>query len=254
MCMRGKNNKLNRLLTVFMTVAMVITLTNAKESLAGEPAKASPAAEPVPVVLAFFCPSEEIGYIGELLFPLNILETSKVKADLEITDAQQANMKEMDKAFINGLKDMLTRNENRGSGQTGSSDRIEDYILAIGKLAEDARQRSNDILNTHKAARLREILLQTNGLLSIPKKDIRQVLKLEREQERKIDEIKADVFKKIDESSPRTSGSKDRCRFVISTSQDVARVLADGNKAIAQLLTPEQKELVEKLKGKALPQ
>lgn len=247
--MYDKNRTMNRSLLLFMIFAGLISVLTASIAFADETTKAPHAGGSVPVVLAFFCPSEEIGYIGELLFPLTILENSKVKADLDITDAQLAKMKEADKAFLDGIKDVLNRNVDKGGGV-----RMEDHIIAIGKLAEDARQRSNDILKSHKVDRLREILLQTNGLLSIPKKDIRQVLRLEREQERKVDEIKARIFRKIDETSPQAPGAKDRCRFVVSTSQEVARALVDGNKAIAQLLTPEQKEQVEKLKGKLLPQ
>ncbi len=243
----SEENKRNRFSLFLVAVAAVLIM--AAGSYAGELVMTPHAGEPAPIVLAFYCPSEEIGYIGELLFPLAVLDNAKAKAELEVTDTQMAKLIEMDTAFSNGIKEVLNKNENKGV-------RMEDHIIAIGKLAEDARQRTNDILKPHQVIRLRELLLQQNGVLSIPKKDIRQMLRLEREQERKIDEIKAGVFRKIDETTKQApdAGPAGRCRFAASTSQDVARALADGNAAIIKILTPEQKTLLDKMKGKPLAQ
>jgi hypothetical protein len=232
------------LYAICVIVALAFAALHAKESCA---------AEPSPVVLAFYCPSEEIDFIGELLFPLSVIENSKGKAQLDLSDIQVEKMRETDKAFLDGVKDVLTRNENKGRDPMGGDVRVEDHVIAIGKLAEDARKRTNDILKPHQMSRLKELLLQFNGVLSVPKKDLRQLLRLDRKQERAIDEIRSGIFKRIDETTSPDSviASSGRCKFATSTNQAVARSLEEGDKSIYRLLSPEQKEQIEKLKGKS---
>lgn len=221
-------NKISRYMThVIMSLAFVLLATNPASSI-----------EQDPIIYAFYCPSEEIPFIGELMPPvLHVLEDDKVKAELALSNSQVEKLREVDKAFLAGLKDILTHNDGSRS--------IEDHVVAIGKLSEDARKRTNEILKPHQMSRMREILLQLYGVLFVPKKDLRQLLRLDRDQERAIDEIRSGVFRRIDETA-----SPGRCKFVTSTKRDISILLEKGEKSVYLLLSPEQKATVEKLKGK----
>jgi hypothetical protein len=99
---------------------------------------------------------------------------------------------------------------------------------------------------------MKELMLQRAGLLTIPKKELQQLLRLERSQERAIDEILSRIFKKIDSTiTPNiiiSTGS--RCKFVNLTNQDLNALLTESEKSVYLLLTSRQKETIEKIKGK----
>lgn len=193
-------------------------------------------------IYAFYCPSEEIPFIGELMpSVLRVLEDDKVKAELTLSNVQVEKLREADKAFFAGLDDVLTHKSGSRS--------IEDHVLAIGKLSEDARKRTNEILKPHQTTRMREILLQLYGVLFVPKKDLRQLLRLEKDQERAIDEIRSGVFMRIDETASPGTASANRCKFATSTKRSLAGKLEESEKSVNRILSPEQRETVGKLKG-----
>lgn len=209
--------------------------------------------EHTPIIYAFYCSSEKIPFIGELMPPiLSVMEDDKVKAELDLSNTQIGKLREIDKAFFAGLKDVLTRKENIDHELLANNRRIEDHVIAIGKLSEDARKRTNEILKPHQLSRMKELLLQIKGILSIPKKDLRQLLRLDREQEFAIDSIRAGIFKKINETTSPDSviASTGRCKFATSTNRDIAILLEESEKSVYRLLNPEQKATIEKFKGK----
>jgi hypothetical protein len=215
--------------------------------------KSSYSAEHTLAIYAFYCSSEEIAFIGELMPPiLSILEDDKVKAELDLSNTQIEKMREMDKAFLTGIEDVITRNESKANELILSTGKIEDYVLAIGKLSENARKRTNEILKPHQISRMKELLLQLYGLMFVPKKDLRQLLRLERNRERAIDELRSGIFKKINETTLPDSVivSSSRCKYVTTTNQDIVILLKESGKAVYRLMSPEQKENIEKLKGK----
>lgn len=215
--------------------------------------KSSYSADNTSPTYAFYCSSEEIAFIGELMFPaLTIMEDDKVKADLDLSNTQIEKMREMDKAFVNGIKDVLTRNGNKGHELLLSGGRIEDHVIAIGKLFEDARKRTSEILKPHQLYRMKELLFKLKGILFIPKKDLKPLLRLDKKQERAIDEIRSAIFKRIDETTSPDAviASAGRCKFATSTNREVAILLEQSEKSVYRILSPEQKENLEKLKGK----
>ena len=207
-------------------------------------AKSALSAERAPTIYAYYCPAKEIAFIGELMPPvISIIEDAKVRAELDLSNAQLGKMKEADNAFFAGLKDVLAGNEAGGS--------TVDHAMAIGKLSEDVRKRTNEILKPHQLSRMQELLLQLYGIFFVPRKDLRQLLRLDVKQEWAVDEIRSGIFRKIDETtSPDPGVAPGRCKFATSTNQDVSVFLKESEKSVYRLLSAEQKETVTKLKGK----
>ncbi len=217
------------------------------------PSKPAYSAERAPVIYAFYCPSEEIAFIGELMPPvLSTIENDKVRAELGLTDTQIKNMKEMENMFLSGIGSVLAHSENKERDRMGDSRRSRDNVIAIGKFSEDARKRTNDILKPRQLLRMQEILLQRYGLLSIPKKDLRQLMTLEAKQERAIDEIRSDIFRAINKTALPDSvvALPDGCKFVSVTNPDIGILLQESEKKARRLLSPEQNNILEKIKGK----
>jgi len=217
------------------------------------PVQPALSATPSPVISAFYCSSEKIPFIGELMpHMLSIMENSKVRAELNLSDDQLEQMRQVDRGFISGVKEVLNRNQSNGGGMMRNGVRTENHVMAIGKFSEDARKRTNAILKSAQLARMQEIVLQLKGVLSIPKKDLRQLLRMDAKQERAIDEIRSGIFREIDETASPDSviASAGRCKFIISTKHDVSVLLKKGEHAVYLLLNPAQKAIIEKMKGK----
>ncbi|MEM3101608.1 MAG: hypothetical protein QXT99_09705 [Candidatus Nitrosotenuis sp.] len=206
-------------------------------------------------VYAFYCPSEEIPFIGELMFStLPILEDNNVKAELGLSNTQLEKMREIDKEFVAGIKDVLLVNKGGNTEITEKKKEIKNHVIAIGKLTEDARKRTSEVLKPYQLRRMKELLLEKKGLLFIPRKDLVPLLRLDKKQERIIDEIRSNIFKKIDETASPDSviASAEQCKLAMSTSRDLAVLLEESEKTIYNLLTPDQKANFEKLKVNSL--
>ncbi len=202
---------------------------------------------------AFYCPAEEIPFIGELMAPvIVVLENPKVKAELELTDDQIAAMREVEKDFDVGIREVLVGAKGEMDNWAAAGGKIEDHIINIGKISEDSRKKTHSVLKKKQLPRMQEIMLQLYGVLFIPKKDLRQMLQLDRTQERQIDEIKARVLKKIDEVTPpdMVAVAANKCKFATPAKPDLAAMLEESQKAILQLLSAEQRNIIERLKGK----
>ncbi len=202
---------------------------------------------------AFYCPADEIPFIGELMAPVMVvLENPKVKAELELTDEQITTMKEVEKDFDSGVREVLVGTKGEMDNWAGAGGRIEDHVINIGKISEDSRKKTNAVLKKKQLPRMQEIMLRLYGVLFIPKKDLRQMLQLDRAQERQIDEIKSRIFKKIDQVTPpdRVAAAVNKCKFATPATPDLAATLEESEKAVLQLLSAEQRNIIERLKGK----
>jgi hypothetical protein len=212
----------------------------------------SPQAAELPSISVFYCSSDEIPFIGELIPVITILENDKVKAELGLSAIQIDRLKEEDKSFSAGIKNFITRqNGSDNASDKGSKTSVE-YIKSAAFMIEDARKRTSEVLKPHQLTRMKEIVLQRAGILSIPKREIQQLLHLERKQERALDEIRSRLFKKIDDITPQNHvmAAGNACKFVSPERGKLAAFIAESEKSAYRLLTSEQKDTIEKLKGK----
>jgi hypothetical protein len=201
---------------------------------------------------AFYCPADDITFIGELMTPiLSVLEDQKVRTELGLSDDQLEKMTEIEKAYDAGIRGGLSGTDGRTGEIMKGGGTTEGYVLAVGKMSEETRRKTNDVLKRKQMQRMQEIVLQLYGVLFVPKKDLRQMLDLDREQERGIDEIKSRVFAKIDGTAApgQVTVAANRCTFAKLSAPDVAALLRESEQAAKQLLNPGQARTVEKFKG-----
>jgi hypothetical protein len=201
---------------------------------------------------AFYCPADDISFIGELMTPIvSVLEDQKVRTELGLSDDQLEKMTEIEKAYDAGIRGGLSGADGRTGEFMKGGGTTEGYVLAVGKMSEETRRKTNDVLKRKQMQRMQEIVLQLYGVLFVPKKELRQMLDLNREQERGIDEIKSRVFAKIDGTAApgQVTVAANRCRFAKLAAPDVTALLRESEQAAKQLLNPEQVRTVEKFKG-----
>lgn len=203
------------------------------------------------LVAAFFCPSGEVPFIGELMTPVAaVLEDPKVRAELGLTDDQLNAMTAVETAHDADIKAMLagtgTPRESVGGGGA------EETVLAVSRISADSRRRTSEVLKRRQMQRLQEIVLQRYGVLFVPKRELRQILGLSREQERGIDEIKSRIFAGISETAAPGEAvvAANRCAFATLGGPRIGALLRDGEQAARRLLSSEQARTVERFAGK----
>lgn len=212
----------------------------------------SGAADQVRLLTAFYCPTDDIAFIGELMPPLvTVLEDEKVRAELGLTADQIEKLRDVEKRYTAGVRGVLSGGDEKSREVMKADGKNEEHVLAIGGMSEEARKKTNEILKKKQLLRMQEILLQMFGVLFVPKKDLWQMLELDRQQERGIDEIKSRIFMKIDETpaSDQVTVAANRCTFATRVNLGSAELLAESEKSVYLLLNPEQKKVIERLKG-----
>jgi len=209
------------------------------------------AEEPRLTISAFYCSSEEIPFIGELMPSfLSIMDTDKVKTELNLSNAQIEEIRKIDNSLSAGLKDILMNDEKKIDELMVNGGKIEDHLVAVRKkISDDVRKRMREVLKPHQDARMREIMVQIYGVIFIPKKDLRELLKLEKKQERAIDELRSNIFKEIDKSVPHELiiASSSRCKFVTSIYNK--QLFKEAEREVYRILNDEQREIIQNLKG-----
>jgi hypothetical protein len=204
------------------------------------------------LIAAFYCPTDDIAFIGDLMTPIvSVLADQNVRAELGLTGDQIEKMTEIEKTYDAGIKGVLSGGDERSRELPKGGETTEGYVLAIGKMSDDSRKKTNEVLKRRQMQRMQEIVLQLSGVLFVPKKDLRQMLELSREQERGIDEIKARIFAKIAGTAApdQLTVAANRCAFAKFAAPDLTALLQASEQAAKQLLNPEQLRTIEKLKG-----
>jgi hypothetical protein len=204
------------------------------------------------LIAAFYCPANDIPFIGELMTPVvAVLEDPKVRAELGLDGDQVEKMTEVEKKFNAGVKDLLSGGGERSREVMKAGGPVEEPLMAVGKMSEDSRRKTNDVLTRKQMQRMQEIVLQLYGVLFVPRKDLRQMLDLNREQERGIDQIKSRVFAKIDETKApdQFTAAANRCTFATLARPEITALLKESEQAASRLLNSEQARTVEKFRG-----
>jgi hypothetical protein len=204
------------------------------------------------LVAAFYCPADDLAFIGELMTPIvSVLDDQKVRVELGLSGEQIEKMTEIEKAYNAGIRGGLSGTDQRSSEFMKSGGTTEGYVLAVGKMSEETRRKTNDVLKRKQMQRMQEIVLQLYGVLFVPKKDLRQMLDLSKEQERGIDEIKSRIFAKIDETAApdQITAAANRCTFATRAAPDLTALLKHSELEATRLLNAGQMRTVDTLKG-----
>lgn len=120
------------------------------------------------------------------------------------------------------------------------------------KLVNDSRKKVAEILKPDQLKRMRNFWLQLYGLWIIPGKDLQELLRLTTTQEKNIDLIRAQVFRNINDASdkPVRPKSPEQCKVAVINNDRLFKMVKQGEQSALEVLTPEQRNILEKIKGK----
>lgn len=213
----------------------------------------APAAAADRLVAAFYCPAVDLPFVGDLLTPIvSVLEDQRVRAEVGLSADQAERLAAVEAEYNAGVKGLLAGGDERSRELTKAGAPPDGLVQAVGKMSEDSHRKTNEILDRTQTQRLQEIVLQRYGVLFVPKRELRQILGLSREQERGIDEIKSRIFAGISETAAPGEAvvAANRCAFATLGGPRIGALLRDGEQAARRLLSSEQARTVERFAGK----
>ena len=162
-----------------------------------------------------------------------LLTMDAVQKDLNLTDEQKANVKQINETVTTGRKKLFAE-VTKESGERGAK---------IAELNKKAAADIATLLDETQRKRLQEIVLQVNGAAEITKKEIREALQLTAEQDAKLKEVRRANLKARQEALANFEG--DRMAKMVELQK------AADEKLLA-VLTPEQRKKFAELQGKKI--
>ncbi len=193
--------------------------------------------------VVIYCGAGEPDFKGEILFPLQFLKMKQVQSELELSAAQIEKLNES----LEKIGTVIIEPYLKNGYQNESYDDVE-------KKLDASRKRIAEILGSRQMPRFKGILVQLYGLLSLPNRDLREVLRLKPEQKYMLDSIRAQMFAQINgiSENPIKATSNGGCKYVPVDNEKSREIVRKSEQSFLDLLVPDQKQTIEKLKGKPL--
>src|SRR5262245_33781527 len=159
-----------------------------------------------------------------------LLVVDAVQKDLKLTEEQKSKAKEINESVTTGRKKLFAE-ISKESG---------DRAAKVAELNKKAADDIEKLLDETQRKRLQEIVLQANGAAELSKKEIREALKITKEQDAKLKEVRKENTKARQESLANFDG--DRMAKMVELQK------AADEKLLA-VLTPEQRKQFEAMQG-----
>ncbi len=223
-----------RIVAVVFVIAAVLSYT-APAQAAGE--------QKSDRAVVIYCGDGEQYFKGEILFPLQFLKLKQVQSELQLSDAQIVKLNESLEKIGTVIIEPYLKNAN----QKESYDEVE-------KKLDASRKRIAEILGSRQMPRFKGILVQLYGLWSLPNRDLREVLRLKPEQKYMLDNIRTQLFAQINgiSENPLKATVTGECKYVPVDNEKIKEIVTKSEQSFLDLLVVDQKQAIEKLKGKPL--
>jgi Spy/CpxP family protein refolding chaperone len=180
--------------------------------------------------------------------PLELLENSQIKKELNITDEQSAEIKKLDGEFRAKLKEKVAG--VKIEELKGDDAKIKAKYTEIDKESQSFREKIGKVLKPEQVTRMKQIYLQIYGFGPLTSSDYATELKLTDEQNSKIKTIQEDLFTNMKASWTTPTGSDDEKNQTIANNRkQMEQILKQSNDDTLAVLTDEQKKTLETLKG-----
>jgi Spy/CpxP family protein refolding chaperone len=175
-----------------------------------------------------------------------LLNSPTVKRELNLTDDQEAKIKEAGSKAQSAMREMFS--DFRGLDPEEIRAKIKEKMQEMGEKmrtqAEDTRAVIEKTLRPEQLKRLRQIAMQNTGVQALGDKSVQRDLKLSSDQVAKIKAIGDDVMKKL-----REAFSGGNMQDAASKLKDLGK---DAERDAMDVLTEDQLMELEKLKGDKL--
>lgn len=183
--------------------------------------------------------------------PLHLLQTTKVKQELKITEEQSSKLAKVadkyDQQAASKLGSVQLDGLN-GQEKAGKEKEIRD---TGDKLIESSRQEVSSILNADQLNRLKQILLQVNGADALQDKEVAKQVGITPEESAKIQKLQAstNVMLRNSLGAPHSGANQTQMSLGAANVKTADKINNQAQQQYMGALTPEQKEKLAKLSG-----
>jgi len=165
--------------------------------------------------------------------PARLLPVESVQVELKLTDQQKEKAAEINEMLTAGRHELFATIKKDSKERGPKAAELERKAHAgIDELLDDAQEK-----------RLKELLLQVNGASELSRKEIREALKITKEQQKKLAEIRRSNMKARQEALENYEGDR---------MQKSVELLQEADKKLLEVLTDEQRKQFESMKGKKI--
>jgi len=181
---------------------------------------------------------------GGQIDDLRLLQSEKVQKELELVDDQREQLKKIGEEARTEMRALFS-----GMRDLGSEERRAKFQELRPKLEERQkaiREKVNEILLPQQRDRLKEISIQLRGASALADSEVAEALAITEEQKTKLAELREEVQTEMRDAwrSAREGADRDAARA------KMAEIEKRVTEKVEAVLTSEQREKLEKLKGK----
>jgi Spy/CpxP family protein refolding chaperone len=198
-------------------------------------------------------PSSMIGLPGANRFgtdPLHLLQTTKVKEELKITEEQSAKLAKVADKYDQQAASKLGSVQLDGLSSQEKAGKEQEIRETGDKLIESSRQEVSSILNPDQLNRLKQILLQVNGADALQDKEVAKQVGITPEESAKIQKLQASTNVMLRNSLGGHNGANQtQMSFGAANVRTADKINNQAQEKYMGALTPEQKEKLAKLSG-----
>jgi hypothetical protein len=177
--------------------------------------------------------------------PLHLLQTAKVKKELNVTDEQSAKLAKIADKYDREAASKL--GNGRTEGLSAQS------IRETGdKLIETSRQEVSTVLNGAQLDRLKQILLQVNGAEALQDKEVAKQVGFTAEESAKLKKLLAQTNNELRGSlgvGPARSNDPNQIQKLGAYTQSAAKIDDQAQNQYLGIMTAEQKQKLDALRG-----
>jgi hypothetical protein len=177
--------------------------------------------------------------------PLHLLQTPKVKKELNITDEQSAKLAKIADKYDREAASKL------GSGRTVALS-AQSVRETGDKLIESSRQEVSSVLNGDQLNRLKQILLQVNGAEALQDKEVAKQIGFTAGESEKLKKLLAQTSNELRGSlgvGPVGSTDPNQIQIQKLGAQGPAKIDSQVQNQYLGVMTGEQRQKLETLRG-----
>jgi hypothetical protein len=182
--------------------------------------------------------------------PLHLLQTTKVKEELKITEEQSAKLAKVADKYDQQAASKLGSVQLDGLSSQEKAGKEQEIRETGDKLIESSRQEVSSILNPDQLNRLKQILLQVNGADALQDKEVAKQVGITPEESAKIQKLQASTNVMLRNSLGGHNGANQtQMSFGAANVRTADKINNQAQEKYMGALTPEQKEKLAKLSG-----
>lgn len=185
---------------------------------------------------------------------IGLLRSEAIQKELELVDAQKEKLR----ALAEELRSQMGRPGERGERQELTDEqrraRMAEFMEKAKARAEETRKKLAEILLPAQMERLEQIQLQLRGSTALADAKVADALKLTDEQKEKLRQIAEKSSEQRRSLFGDRTGDDEQARRARwqEISEKMRKLSEQAREESLQVLTAEQREALEKMKGKAI--